>query len=190
MRLPKSWNEVTVRQWYELRKITTSDPIDNIVQTVAVLSGKSPDEIEDRYSIEKLKAAIPQLGFMKHLPSTIIPQLVIVNRRFYRINTDIHTMVPAQYVDLTTLTKDQKTIDESLHKIMAVVTLPVKWYSIRKTVSYRSDPFNKRAEAFLDLPMSTVYPVAVFFCNLLEAFMEPTKDYLKKVEKQMMTQPL
>lgn len=178
MKLPESWGSVTVEQWYKIRAVKHDDPLENTIELLAAVSGQSVESIE-ALSLDELNRALHSIAFLNELPSGKIPKYCLVGKTVYLINTDATKLNANQYIDLTTLTKDRESIDTNLHKIMAVFCLPLKRWSFSNTVKYADHDFNKRAEAFLQMPMSKVYPVALFFCTLLDNFMPPIRDYLK-----------
>jgi hypothetical protein len=78
MKLPKSWNEVTVNQWVELNSI---DPNEfnsvflHTLESLSILSDTDPEELED-LTPEELIDLASQVSFIKREPSNKPKQAV------------------------------------------------------------------------------------------------------------------
>ena len=78
MKLPKSWNEITVSQWVELNSI---DPEEynsvflHTLEAISILSDTDPEELEE-LSPEELIDLASQVSFIKREPSNKPNELV------------------------------------------------------------------------------------------------------------------
>jgi hypothetical protein len=78
MKLPKSWNEITVSQWVELNSIDEEEFSSVFLQTLeglSILSDTDPEELED-LSPEELIELANQVSFIKREPSNKPNELV------------------------------------------------------------------------------------------------------------------
>ena len=67
MKLPKSWHEISIGKFQQLHKLT-EPTFENQIATLAILTDKSVDEIEE-LSISEITQAIKQIGWMSQLPT-------------------------------------------------------------------------------------------------------------------------
>ena len=78
MKLPKSWNEITVNQWVELNSIDQAEYNSVFLHTleaISILSDTDPEELEE-LSPEELIDLASQVSFIKREPSNKPNELV------------------------------------------------------------------------------------------------------------------
>jgi hypothetical protein len=80
-----------------------------------------------------------------------------------------------QYVSMSNLTKDQSTILDNVHIILAVMCVGKD----KMDVEDRSEHFQN------NLSISIAYPIALFFCAVMLKLPDNLMDYLKGKESQV-----
>jgi hypothetical protein len=73
----------------------------------------------------------------------------------------LQDITAAQFIDLSTFTKDKNLLNENLHNIMAVLCR-------EEGTKYIGDTHKQRAEVFRqNMTMDVVFPLSAFFLKLL-----------------------
>jgi len=187
MRLPTSWNNITVGKFQELHPVITSDGklIDRVPALIAVLSGVPLDDIK-KIKLSEYKKIANNLEFLNTFNTlNKIPETVKIDGHRYHIDTNINNMNAAQYMDFTTLLKkcdgDEYKIIQNMHEILSCVIIkdirkPWGW----KRGEYEGEDFEANTKAIKDhLSIKYAYPIAVFFWTLLEQLTPVMQDYGK-----------
>jgi hypothetical protein len=174
-----SWKDITIGQFIESHEVYQADypePLDREVALLSALSGQSEDEIL-RMRRSDFVEAIKELSFLSDLStiSTKWPKYFIIKRRVFKPVQNLQKLTAGQYIDLMSFSKDPMP---NLHKILATLCLPVKYFRAQK---YDGAKHGELSKFFHDnLTMDIAYPIAVFFCNLWEASMPHILTYLEK----------
>lgn len=196
MRLPTSFNDITISQFQECYFINKSDPeLTGWARIISILSGTPIQEIEDLPlpEIKKLKQRLLFILDDKKL-NGVFKKHILVNGRWYKAIHEAHKLSTAQGVDIKTFLKPENgmTVNDSVvekaHKLLASVYLPLTW----KGFKYNGANHSKIAEDFRHAKMGDVYGTLFFYLinyqKLIEA-MEPygqeatkiLEDHLKEV---------
>ena len=194
MKIPKSWNEITISQFQECYFILGKTPdIDSWVKVISVLSGRSCDEIES-IPLKDLTKCIYSLNFLlKPNLEEKVKKYVLVNKKIYKAiyqATDLNT---AQGHDLKTFLEPngldfQDTVVENAHKLLATIYLPLKWRGFK----YNGGKHAQIAEDFKHAKMGDVYGTLFFYSvvykNLMQTMeacgneaLQVTQEHMKEV---------
>lgn len=183
-KLPKSWDDVTLRQLVEIENIRNDKSIDgepyaDIVRSLLTLSLFTGISYEDYESmpITSLKEDIKSVEFLKELPSEQPRKSFKCGGYKWKVIFDINLLTAQEFVEHYELTKDPTKVIENANKLMALYCRPYKWGF---KVEMASD---KKAEILKDTPITVIYPLVVFFCSLYPLLLEATEDYLKAADK-------
>jgi len=191
MELCKNWNEVTIRQFNELQKINEDDQVENHLAIIAILSGKTKEEVE-QLSLDEIRRIVPATKFIYHVPVLEkLPTRIEVNGWDYEIDYKITSLLAAGYIDIKTYTKNPDLIWDNMHKIIALFTHRVvkTWFTWKRTGE--KCPADDILNHF---PVSMAYPMALFFCQLFdnsikhiqEYMIEKSQNQLKNLQKSLL----
>lgn len=189
MKIPKSWDELTIGQYIELRPVLNANfdnPITEIIHLLAVLLQQPTQEV-CKMTVDDYLNVRNDLSFIweTELPREIQRRFK-VNGKWYEVVTNARQLNGGQYISLVTKLKDTNgnpdaTID-MLHQILTSISIPVSkgklgWNKLEIEPTYYQDT----AKEFYDhLPMSIAYPIGVFFYNLSQSLMTAIQDYSNK----------
>lgn len=175
--LPNDWSGVSLKQFSEIYDLIQDKSIDNIdreIRTLSILSGLSSDQLED-LSLTNLKLLLEKVDFTKGLPSEKPVDSFKHAGYTWKINKDITKLTAGEYISLTHFTKDGQNIMNNMPQILSIFCKPYKFKFFKKEI-----PFKKSAELLQDSSIAIVYPLSVFFCNLLTNYILITEAYLKE----------
>ncbi len=176
MKIPQSWSDLNINQFIELRaalEMRDVEALDRNVLIVSALLNKSVEWVEEHLRLQDLTEIIAQCKFTAQLPSEKPIKYFWLNGTLWKCDLHVNKILPAQYIDLSLITKSEDEIIDNLHKIMAIFCRPI-WQG-----KYNSDKANKHAEVFYKKMNSEVaYSLAVFFCNLYTELYNATQTYL------------
>lgn len=183
-KLPKSWDDVTLRHLIEIENIRNDKSIDgepysDIVRSLLMLSvftGISYEEYESM-PISYLKKDINKIEFLKKLPETKPVTKFKCGGYKWKVKFDLNELTAQEFVTHYELTKDTTKIIENSDKILSLYCKPYKFGFAKKLES------NKISELLKDAPIKVVYPLVVFFCNLLPILLKGIEDYLKNADE-------
>ena len=185
-KLPKSWNDVTLRHLIEIENIRNDKSIDGepyaeITRSLLMLSlftGVSYEEYESM-PISSLKKEISSIEFLKELPNTKVVKSFKCGGYKWVVKFDINELTAQQFVEHYELTKDSDKVISNANKLLSIYCEPRK-FGFKKKIEIK-----QREEILKDAPINAVYPLTVFFCNLLTILYEDLKDYLNSADKMM-----
>ena len=181
-----NYADITIGQF---QKLSHSDffTLEGQIEAIAILTHKSIEEVE-AIPIQDFKKYLKGLDTLHSLTydDRFIPDFIAGGVKF-KVQRSIEKMTGGEYIDLTTFTKSPDNIGlkndaiiSNLHKILALFCKPVaRWYQF-----YKPD-INVEEHLQKYMKIETAYPLAVFFCNLLENLMPYLSDYLRSRLKEM-----
>jgi len=164
MTIPKSWNELTIEQYYLIDSINNLD-ISNEEKHAKILEIFSPVK---NLSVKAFKKLCNELGWMSEFNiSTDLVERFRIGETIYNVKLDIEKYNAGQYMEIKSFAKDPETVHRNLHNILAVIA--------------PSDTDHKERAALFEtaISMEIAYPLVVFFCNLWSNLIDSTQSYLK-----------
>lgn len=177
-KIPKGWSDVTIGQFQEINRLDKSDELDYLINLVSVLCNLEVDLVES-LTLSQLQEIGQKMSFISTMPDKFINDFKL-NGNHYIIDCNIAHISAGQYIDLQKYI--EKGTEENLHNILTVFCFPSKrvWFK-RKPLKYgKGYSINALADEFKQVPFSVAYPLAVFFCKLLEKSIPVIKLYLEK----------
>jgi len=167
-----------IKDFQEINKVK-GDDLDSKVRIVSILTGKSEDEVESMPINEFLKLSKEVLT--KEVSDKYQPFIKVGARKFDAIFT-MKELNAGDFIDLTHYTKDQETIINNLHKILAVFYKPRKGLFKKKLMDR-----DEVAELFLnELEIDVALGYSVFFLKVWKGYIKSIKPYLeKRIKKEM-----
>lgn len=192
MRLPKSFNDVTVGQYQDVFFLLTDKQTDDLevltrwAQVISVLSGRPIAEIE-ALPIPELKNAWKRIDFVLR-PEVLLEKvnpLIVANGRAYKAILDASKISVSQAINIKGFQAPIEDLDFTettvahMDKLLASIYLPLTW----KGFKYQPSKFERIASDMKKAKLSDVYGVLFFYPILLERLMSSTADYTKSQAK-------
>jgi len=176
MKLPKSWHGISIGTFQQLHKLT-EPTFENQIATLAILTDKSIDEIEE-LSIKEITAAIKKLGWMSQLPTAKDCKKFRHGLTTYKFVASQHELAAHQFIAVQDLFGQQDKWVDNLHKIMAALAVKYKWF--RKS-EIKPTEFEGVADLFRErMSIANAYGYALFFSLCLPELLETTRVYLEQ----------
>lgn len=172
-----NWQTITVQQFQDLYRISTSDAdeVDKSTQTIAVLYNLTETQVDDMDLLEYKRLCVEVKQF---LDFEKIPGKASARIGKYRIVYNPAKLKHRQYVEINHW-MDERILN--MHLIMASLVVPTKWRYIPQP--NKAEHHERYANDILSLPVAKVYHACVFFCNLYNALIKTTADYLESQPK-------
>ena len=185
IKLPISWEAVTLKQFAALQsklQQEDTDAIERYIDIISILSNEKPSLIM-KMPIDDLKKAIEYISFINELPKeTRIKNIIEINGKTYRGIIDVTKLTAGQYIDIKTFCKNSNLIFENLANIMAVIY-------IEEGQEYEGTKHANRARIFQEkLNIADVYGFALFFSNLLNDLTLDILDFTIREQQNLINQ--
>jgi len=168
LKLPKSWNDITVEQFIELRSLNNED-FDSLfsyeIECLSILTDIDVDEFDDM-EIDELSKIVKQVTFIKKQPSNIFKN-EINNLTYIGLNDlKLGEFIDLEYYFANDYVKHLTYISSVLYR----KTKLSEW----EEVVYEDYSFNieKRKEQFNDLPITSVYGIIAEYIKFRENFLK------------------
>ena len=168
MKLPKSWNDITVEQFIELRSLNNED-FDSLfsyeIECLSILTDIDVDEFDDM-EIDELSKIVKQVTFIKKQPSNIFKN-EINNLTYIGLNDlKLGEFIDLEYYFANDYVKHLTYISSVLYR----KTKLSEW----EELIYEDYSFNieKRKEQFNDLPITSVYGIIAEYIKFRENFLK------------------
>lgn len=176
MKLPKSWQDISIGTFQQLHKLT-EPTFENQIATLAILTDKSIDEIEEM-PIKEITAAIKKLDWMSQLPTAKDCKKFRHGLTTYKFVASQHELAAHQFIAVQDLFGQQDKWVDNLHKIMAALAVKYKWF--RKS-EIKPTEFEGVADLFRErMSIANAYGYALFFSLCLPELLETTRQYLEQ----------
>lgn len=185
IKLPKSWNDITLKQFIEVCEINEVDMdyLDKEIAILAILANVEQIEIES-LSIIEIKEASRSIRFIYSKPELKgIKQYIWLGFNKYKINNDVKSISGGEYIDLTSLTKEPKEINKNLPSILSIFLQPVNYVGFKKSKCYKNgiQTLESRNKTKKDiekyLMMADVMQMSAFFLNNWNSLIKATQEY-------------
>jgi len=187
--VPNDFKELTIGKYQELNKIKLDEKKD-ILDYINILTGISKDMIN-----------LMDIGDVKNITDNLLKffdkekydlvDAVKIEKDTYVFDRNLDSMRFEMFIDLEELTKDQDSIIDNLHIIMAILYRPMikkRFYQRDiKEEEYNSINIKQRAEFFKDnMMMDKVLGALFFFINLRTKYITTILDYSTNDKKTQM----
>lgn len=187
MKIPKSWNDVTIGQFMELRQSTKdlSDNFDITNNHIAVLCGITQQDVM-AMKVETRNKIVDRIGFITTEPEGKFSSTFWHNRKRWKVTDNINKLTASQYVDVSMFIK--MGASENYHNILGVICQPMRLGVLKR--KYDTDKVMKYADEMLDLPVPVAMSIAAFFLNSLQLSIDNTQTYLEAIQRTLTNQVL
>ncbi len=203
--IPTSWDDITIGQFVELQPVLKSDMglIKKVNSVLSVLTGNPVDDLENvaasENNIRAYRDISNTLSFMNDYTNMgeVVSTFKLKGKR-YALNLDIEAMDAGQYISLMDILKKANSNPEETinytHEILACLIHEIKGPRFKRRAVY--DELNYRDTCNLfwnELPISTAYPLTVFFCkvwedctkSLHESLLNQSTEIMEEVKKDL-----
>ena len=117
---------------------------------------------------------------------TKIPKYFMFRGKLYKPILNFNQLSGGQYIDLTSYVKENPLLKTNV--LAAIVCNQCYWFGQPKiygfhkwkAITYTGDSMIKRSEIFLDLPITVVYPITLFFCQSYDNLIQAILNYLEQ----------
>lgn len=187
MKIPRSWNDVTIGQFMELRQSTKGldDNFDVTNIHIAVLCGITQQEVM-AMKVETRNKIVDRISFITTEPTGEFKPTFWHNRKRWRVTNNINKMLPSQYIDASMFIK--QGAETNYHNILAVICQPLRFGLLK--AKYDADKVLQNADELLSLPVPVAMAIAAFFLNSLEISIDNTPTYLEAIQRTLMNEAL
>jgi len=180
MKIPKGWNEVTIRQIIlasDIDKDEEMNDIEKMAMTVSVMCDVPLIEI-NTMPLNKVRHIMGEMSFLKEQPSNKFVNDFTIDGVKYIVNPDISQITAEQFQAFEYFTKDKDLITHNLHNLMAIICL-------KEGDKYVMSSAPERANLFYDkMTFDVVAPVSFFFFRLLTLSLKDIQHSLEsKIDK-------
>lgn len=177
--LPNSWNGVTIDQFpliYDILKDKDIQSIDKEIRIISILSNVPVIELE-RLQIDSLKELINSVNFVFKMDFPKAVEKFTHEAYEWFVNYDITKLSAGDFISISKLATDEDSVMSNIAEITAVFVKPYKrkWFKYEEV---RID-YHERMQLIKTLPIGVIYPVALFFCKVMEALHPVIQDYLE-----------
>lgn len=192
--LPTSWKDVTVGEWQAIRALIKESegkektPENDYLLQCAIISTLSGEDMDDilQQSRGSHGLLMETLSFLTQPIEGNVRQFQRVGKKRYYFEKYAENITGGQYIDLMHFLKDPDKIDENLHKLVACVTVPVKWWFVKG--KYDGKKFFEIAEDVKQMPITTVKPLTDFFLQHYLNCAKVTVHYLEREAEKLKRQ--
>ena len=176
MKLPKSWNEITVNQWVELNSI---DPEEynsvflHTLEAISILSDTDPEELEE-LSPEELIDLASQVSFIKREPSNKPNELV----KGFRLKP-MDALTLGEFIDL------EHYISQSVQNFDILLSILYKRWKTDEWNNLIFEPYTysimSRKDTFQDVSINEVFGAVNNYINYSNDFKQRYENLFNPV---------
>lgn len=164
MKIPKKWNDLSIKQFIELTEVKeTGNEITDFINKLQVFTNKNKEELE-KITYKEILVFNRSLSFMKKLPAELNKKYFIHNLVLYK-RKSFENLINEDFIDLNGIIENETNEGIKLAKIISIIYKPNLFYKKK----------NKHTD-FLNMKLGVAYGCSLFFCSIV-------KDcYLKYLE--------
>ena len=185
IRLPKSWDEVTLGQWREIEMVNTENEVSAFLDKVSILADCDPQTIREMKMSDYLELKEDVKFLSKPLEKKVNLKIEIDGKKYGMI-PNMNFITAGEWLDAESWSKDPVS---NIHNYCALLYRPITKEDgdIYEIEEHKVFGFEERANLFYDkIPITTIYGSVLFFSTLGLNCMEIIADYLQ-VETENLT---
>lgn len=193
--LKSSWDDITIKEHFEIRDISNSLMLKDIEKSnniVSILSGVDLDIIEsipfrDMIKVfEKTKFLNDKIHIIK------VPDSIIISGLTFLINKEISKMTATEYIDFCELAKDG---EKNIHIILSLFIKPAEYKKTfygKKLIPIKNYDLEEHQKfIYNNLNIVLAQSLMIFFSKVLKNLIDYTKTYLElKIKRITMREKL
>ena len=183
LNVPSGWDEVTIKQYYNLCEAMDMDWEDDTQKVIAMLSALSNVSIKDineKVSVGDLKTYIKRISFIAGKVKESVPRpSVRVGKKRFNVDLILRDSAASSFISLSELVKTKEIANTNIHRVLAIFFHEVNWFGRRKARTVQSQ---KDIEAYLleHCTMDVAFTYSGFFLTSWKNLSKATEDYLKR----------
>ena len=168
--LPKSWDEITLKQFQEIDKYyKDKDKEADIRDIIHILANKSMDEV-NQLPVEFLEIMLSNLAFMNEQPTTEITNKIELDGVTYQVNI-MNKLKTGEYVAVDNVVKADAA------NFAAILAIICRKEDEIFDSHYENEVLEDRIKMFEEAPITKVLPVMSFFINCYILSETPSQLY-------------
>jgi hypothetical protein len=183
MQIPKSFNDLTVRQFQEATQIIKDEPdlLERHIKLIACLTGNTVEWVE-AHTPKQIGEMAKAMDFLSEpkIEKRIVRWFVLKNKIFKPI-LKAESLTAGQVLSLKTFEEKSQGTSKYLHEQLAIIFTPVNWYG--KAKAYDASKHSEIAEIMLDAKLGEVYGTLFFYSNVLKRLSPVIETYLKEANQ-------
>lgn len=178
VKIPKSWDEVTISQWQEIALIESDNDASLFIEQLSILADIDSQVIRDM-SLREYASVKEQTIFLSQPLSTEVTTKFELDGVRYGIIPQMDFIKYGEFADAENW--KNKSV-ENMHLYAALIFRPITketdlYYEIEP---HRAEGFVERSNLFRDkLPITTIYASVLFFSTAAIGYTENLVAYLQ-----------
>lgn len=182
LRVPTSWNDISVKQFQDYIATTelATTTEEKIVAALTILCGMQKEDVH-RLTATDMMRLMKLLAFIDSDPASnteLVQRFKLHDIEFGFIPNWTHLTL-GEYVDLETYTSQHNFVTH-LHKAMALMYRPITSTSLHQYEIAPYAPNVVMQKAMEDAPMNVAVSAVVFFYNIGSKFARDMQHYLRQ----------
>ena len=176
--LPKSWDEVTLKQFQELQRAYNDEKKEvSIVDLISIMANKPKSEVQ-QLPTSFAELIMNELGFIMEQPKQQKPvPYIIIDDKKYMVNY-LEKMKTGEWVDCNMIIKD----DPKNYAAMLAILCRLEGEAYDD--DFIANKLEERTEMFLRQPITKILPIVAFFLELWLVFRKNSQLYTQ-IEEQL-----
>jgi hypothetical protein len=174
------FEKITISQFIKCKTIAEleSDPLNRNIKLLAELTNKTFDDVESM-PIDKLKLALKSFSEIENLnPNAKMRMDFKVKGRRFKCIWQTQKLTGAQFIDAASFCKDEASIINNIHNILAAICVEKTWYG--KVKKYDGINHKEVSDLFLNhMKIEVAYPIMLFFCKYYKELADNILIYLE-----------
>lgn len=188
MKQTKSWEDVTLKQYYDLLDVIDlhlSDE-DKAIAMLSAVSGVDMDVLINKVDVKVLGKAISDLKFIENtIPTGKAKAFFKLKGRKFFFDMVLRDSNASSFISLTENTKTGDIAKRNIHNVMAIFCHELNWWGVKKKRTINSQ--KEIADFFKDnMNMNDAFLYRDFFLLSYKSLQKATLSYLGKQNKKMM----
>ena len=178
--LPTSWHDISIDKFpliYDIVRDKDINPIDREIRVISIIADIPVAEVE-RIRIDQLKELIKSVNFIFKMDFPKAVEMFKHNGYRWVVNYDVTKLSAGDFISLSKLTESEDSIIGNLPQLVGMFVKPykLKWLKLKEIEMEYSD----KVEHIKSMNVGIVYPLCVFFCNVIKGLQPHIEDYLVK----------
>lgn len=188
MKNPKSWSDVSLKQYYDLLEVIALEMSeeDKAINMLSALSGMDVDYLTSKLDVKDLAKAIGDLKFIGDTKpvGTVKPTLRVGKRKF-AFDLMLRGAAASSFISLSEYTKTSESSKKNIHNIIAIFCYELNFWGVRKKRTVQSQ--REIAEYLKEnMNMNDAFIYRDFFLLSYKTLLASTKDYLASEQMKIL----
>ncbi len=176
--LPRSWDDVTLKQFQELQRAYNDEKKEvSIVDLISIMANKPKSEVQ-QLPTSFAELIMNELGFIMEQPKQQKPvPYIIIDDKKYMVNY-LEKMKTGEWVDVNSVIKDDPK------NYAAMLAILCRLEGEKYDDDFIANKLEERTEMFLKQPITKILPIVAFFLELWLVLRKNSQLYTQ-IEEQL-----